>query len=74
MGMAQGRQTQRNSDGGKGKEGGGYLLRFYSKFQSVIFLRQFRIGACEVLDLLLMVAFRFCEVGDFGGEVFDAGG
>ena len=54
--------------------GGGKVLCFHPKFQRVVFLRKFRIGTCEVLDPLLVVSFRFCEIGDFGGEVFDAGG
>ena len=60
--------------GGGEKGEAHYLLCFHPKFQRVVFLLQFCIGGREVLDSFLVVSFRFCEVGGFGLQVFDAGG
>ena len=70
-----------NGDGARRKGvcwlGGGrahYLLCFHPEFQRVVFLLQFCIGGCEVLDSFVVISSRFGEVGGFGLQVFDAGG
>lgn len=72
MGIDSARLAQRRKVGGERKAH--YLLCFHPNFQRVVFLLQFCIGGCEVFDSLVVVSFRFCEVGGFGLQVFDAGG